>query len=429
MNWKVAFSFLFLISFNTTAWADVKGITLDEAIDLSLKENLQIKTSERELEATEAKFNRTYSYFLPKVGVESRYEYFNSPYQLQRGGTANLYAEWNIYNGLRDWYDRKAKSFENEQARINRDKQIIFTKADVSAKFHKLLAVIESTKVFEEAIKRNDVQKVAAKRRQGAGLATDSDILEFDLYQSELQAELTKLQSELRQAQAEFRESLGKKDQDLQYLPQGKLIHFHIDDSLEDLKKRLPIENQVLIGARYGVEQAQANKKVASGAYLPQVDIKASYGSRGINDTPVTPETMFIGTAKWEFFSGFDTKNAQAESSANAAKSEAFLRQAELTTMTQLETAYAKLRGIQDRVDQEADNKVKAQKFFDFLAAEYKRGVKNSTDMRLASQVLLQVMLRDIQYRADFYDQKSLLEKAVGGEIHISKGSLSGHTD
>jgi len=95
----------------------------------------------------------------------------------------------------------------------------------------------------------------------------------------------------------------------------------------------------------------------------------------------------------------------------------------------QIETAYARLKAVQDRVDLETDNKIKAQKFFDTVAGEYKRGVKNSNDMRSASQTLLQVILRDIQYRADFFEQKALLEKALGGEVKILKGSLSGHSD
>jgi len=413
----------------TSVFADVKGLTLEEAINLALGENLQIKTSGKEIEAAEARVNRTISYFLPKIGAESRYEYFNSPYQLQRGGTADLFIEWNVYNGFRDWYDRKAKTFELDQFKIAKQKQILFTKVEVEAKFYKLLAIMESVKSFEEAVKRNDVQKESARRRRGAGLASDADILEFDLYNSELQIELTRLESDLKQTQSEFRELLGQRNQGSQVLPQGKLSHFHVDDTLESLKLRLPNESQTLIGARYSVEQAEANKKVAFGGYLPQLDLKVTHGSRGLNDTLVSPETMIVGTAKWEFFSGFDTSNARSEAAALAGKADASLKQTELATVSQLETAYAKLKGIQDSVDIETENKIKAYKFFDVVAGEYKRGVKNSTDMRSAAQMLLQVVLRDIQYRADFFEQKALLEKALGGQIKISKGSLSGHTD
>jgi len=418
-----------LLMLPLTALAQVKSITLEEAVSVALGENLAIKTSEREVEATEARQSRTTSYFLPKLGVESRYEYFDSPYSRLRGATSNFFLEWNLFNGFRDWYDRKAKGFEFDQAKIGRQKQIIFTKADVEAKFYKVLAVIESIKTFEEAVKRNDSQKESARRRRSAGLGSDADILEFDLYQTELQAELARLSSELKQEQAEFREILGQKSQDLQYIPQGKLIHYHVDDTIEKLKERVPQESQNLIAARYAVEQAEANKKVAFGGFLPQLDIRATYGSRGITETEVAPETAIMGVARWEFFSGFDTSYARSEASAEAAKAEAQLRQTELSTSAQLETSFTKLKAIQDRVDIEAENKVKARKFFDVVTAEYKRGVKNSTDMRSAAQMLLQVLIRDIEYRAEFFEQKAQLEKAIGGEIKISKGSLSGHTD
>jgi outer membrane protein TolC len=421
---------LFLTSFIPgLVFADVKSITLNEAISLALGENLQIKTSEREVDAAESRLSRTSSYFLPKIGAESRYEYLDSPYQRQRGATSNLFAELNVFNGFRDWYDRKAKSLEYDQAKIGREKQKLFTKAEVEAKFYKLLSIVESVKAYEEAVKRNDAQKESARRRGGAGLASTADVLEFDLYQSELQAELASFSSELKQAQAEFREIIGQTNDDLQFLPKGNLTHYHVDDTLKSLKDRVPKESQSLISARSAVEQAEANKKVAYGGYLPRLDIKATYGSRGINETEVSPETTIMGVARWEFFSGFDTYNAGNEASAQAAKAEAVLRQTELSTSAQVETAFTKLKAIQDRVDIEAENKVKALKFFDVVASEYKRGVKNSTDMRAAAVLLLQVMVRDIKYRAEFFEQKALLEKAVGGEIKISKGSLSGHVD
>lgn len=409
--------------------ADVKSISLDEAIKMALGENLQVKATEKEAEAAEARLNRTQSYFFPKVGAESRYELIDSSFQRQSGATANIFLEWNLYNGSRDWFDRKAKSIERDQAQIARNKQKLITKTDVEAKFHKLLAQIESIKSYDDSLKRNEVQKEAAKRRRSAGLSTDADVLEFDLYHSELQAEMTKVEGELKQAQSELRELLGQKDSEIEYVPQGKLIHYHVDETLLDLKKRLQVESQTLSAARYAVEQAEANKKVALGGYLPQLNITASYGSRGINDTQVAPETMLVGTARWEFFSGFDTVHAQHESTAITEKAKSELQFAELSMNAQLETAFARLKAIQDRVDIETNNKAKAQKFFDTVAAEYKRGVKNSTDMRSASQTLLEVNLRDIQYRAEFFEQKALLEKALGGEIKISRGSLSGHTD
>ena len=55
------------------SWAETKPITLEQAISIGFGENLDIKTSEREQEASEARLKRTTSYFLPRLGVESRY--------------------------------------------------------------------------------------------------------------------------------------------------------------------------------------------------------------------------------------------------------------------------------------------------------------------------------------------------------------------
>lgn len=410
-------------------FAELKPITLEEAISRAREQNPQIKASEKEVVASEARFRRTTSYFFPRVGAETRYEHFESTFQKQNGGTSNLFLEWNLFNGFRDWFDRRAKSVEYEQAKITQDRQRIFIKAEVEARFYKILAVNESIRSYEEALKRNESQKESARRRRSAGLASEGDIFEFDLYQTELEAELTKLHSLFKEAQAEFRGVLGETDPGREYRPEGKLIHYHVDDTLEILKQRVVNENQTLISSRFEVDQSEANRKVAFGGYLPQLDLKVSYGSRGINETEIFPETAIMGVARWEFFSGFDTYHARNEAIAQVAKAQAAQTQAEISAITQVESAYTRLKAIQDRVDIEAKNKIKAKKFFDIVASEYKRGVKDSNDLRAASQILLQVFTRDIQYRAEFFEQKALLEKAIGGEVKISRGSLSGHTD
>lgn len=429
MNKIYLFLLIIFQFFYGKSYAEVRSLTLDEALQMAMGENLQIKSAEKEHEASEARLNRTSSNFLPKLGAETRYEFIDSSFQQQRGGTANLFLEWNVYNGSRDWFDRKAKAIEWDQARLGKEKQKVLIKTEVEAKFHKLLSLVESIKTYEDGMKRNNLQKEAAQRRRAAGLATDADVLEFDLYHAELQADMSAVESGLRQTQAELRELLGQTNPEIEYLPQGRLIHYHVEESLADLKKRLHQESQTLISARYSVEQAEANKRVALGGYLPQISFKATYGSRGLDDTQVAPETMLVGIAKWELFSGFDTIYAQNESLAMTAKAEALLKQTELAMQAQIETAYSRLRAVQDRVDLETNNKIKAQRFFDTVASEYKRGVKDSNDLRSASQTLIQVILRDIQYRAEFFEQKAVLEKALGGVLKIQKGSLSGHSD
>lgn len=409
--------------------ADTRPITLEAAIERAMHQNASVQSAESEVRASEAQYKRSSSTFLPKIGAESRYEYIDSPFQMQRGATSDLFLEWNLFNGFRDWYDRKAKGWELDRAKAARQQQDALLAADVEAKFYKILAAIESVKAYREALQRNDSQQEAAKRRRGAGLASDADILEFDLYTTELQSGLSHFKSELIAYEAQFRELLGEEDASVDFEPDAKLIHFHLDNNLGELKQRGLTENQSLLAARFEVEQAKANTKVAAGGYLPELGIKATYGSRGIVDTEVTPETTIVGTARWEFFSGFDTTRARAEARAKTDLALAKLKQHELAIMTSVESAFAALKAIQDHVDIEGENKVKAKKFFDVVTGEYKRGVKNSADLKSAAQVFLEVNLRDIQYRADFFEQKAVLEKAIGGPVKISRGSLSGHTD
>ncbi|MCC6276521.1 MAG: TolC family protein [Oligoflexia bacterium] len=411
------------------AKSEVRTLTLEQAIETALRGNSEIRSFQREVEASEARLGRTKSYFLPKIGAETRFEQFETSRQKLNGGSSNLFAEYNLFNGFRDLNLRTSKALELDRSKIDLERHKLLVGSEVQAKFFRLLALNDSISSIEEALKRNQVQKQSAKKRKGVGLASEADILEFDLYETDLQAEIARLKSDLKSAQADFRRVLGQENTEPEYQPAGKLLHFHIAESLSTVKSRIAAENQSIRSARIAVDQSESYKKTVLGGYLPKIDVKATYGSRGIDETPTSPETTVIAVARWELFSGFDTSEGHGEASALTAKANAELKQAELSALSQVESAYTKLKALEERVDLEAENKTRARRFFDVVASEYKRGVKNSADMRSAAQLLLQVLLRDIQYRAEFFEQKALLERAVGGSIKITKGSESGHTD
>jgi outer membrane protein TolC len=121
--------------------------------------------------------------------------------------------------------------------------------------------------------------------------------------------------------------------------------------------------------------------------------------------------------ARFDLFSGFDTIWQKRETEAKLLRSEAQLKNALLTAITDTEVAYRKIKTIQARVDLEEENATRSDRYYKAVMSEYKRGVKNSADLKVAAEQLYEIHLRQESYKYDFLNERISLERALGGRV------------
>lgn len=420
--------FVFLTIFALQCWAQTQEFTLTSATEIAIQKNPDLKAQVQEFERDSYAAKRGYSPFLPKLGLESGYQSFENPSTGQRGTFNNAFMEYSVFNGGRDYYLLESKSLRRDASEIALQQKRQETEWEVERSFHWLLFVTESIKFHEEALERNKTQQKAAAARKLAGLVSDADILEFDVYGTLLDSELTSLRAELIEAQTAFKKSLGLSDNVTPIL-KGKLSHYHVKTELSELSLKVANNSKAILIAQKNWESSDALSKSSLGEFLPNVSIKATYGSRDIREGSNDKEMAVLAVARWELFSGMDSYWGYKEAVAEKGRSEYALESSRLSTKTDLEKTYSLLKALEQRVDLEGLNRERSKKYFTAMAAEYKRGVKNSPDMRGASEKLLESQLRDLKYRYDFIVQKIELQKIVGMNIKTVLGSTDGHTD
>ncbi len=131
---------------------------------------------------------------------------------------------------------------------------------------------------------------------------------------------------------------------------------------------------------------------------------------------------------KFELFSGFDYSAQRAEAEAKRLKLEASLKQELLSARTLVESAYWKFNATEARVHLEEQNVERANRYYKSILSDYKRGVKNSVDMRVAADTLLDAMVRREAYKYELVAQKADLERALGGPVETElKSGAEGH--
>ncbi len=398
-------------------------LTLKEALSKATSSNPELKISEFEFDATKGLLKSERSLFFPTFGIEGGYQKFDSDAEKISGNFGNLFGEYKFDLAGSQYFHYRATSVNSEIAKLKQDqirKQLQWL---IETKFSRALYLQESIKLYKTALEQNVKFAQAAKKKKASGLASEADVIEFDLNESMLKSDLEEIQSDFNEALNELRVSLGLTSSDALEL-KGYLEHFHIMESIDQLKGRLNQSSLKRQVAELEAKKASHIQSASYGGFLPEITLKATYGRRGM-DEPEGPEQTYFVVARWELFSGFKDLGNYQMALAMEQKAEFEKRQNDLNLPGELETVYKKFIALQNRVDLESQNKERSKTYLNTVMSEYRRGVKNSADLKSASMQLLEASLRDLKYRYEGIKQKEVLQTLIGDSVKFEVHSTN----
>jgi outer membrane protein TolC len=412
---------LFLATSLSAAQEPLEKVTLENAKKYAVSHNFEVISLRRALEEAQAKEGRSRSPYFPKLGVAG-----GADTQLTANGNSNAaiafgYLEYNIFNGFSDHYRNQIASLEKEKAEIKLKRTEFKVGLEVERVFHLYIFKKTVLKLKNEALKLNETHKKMAAQKMRSGLSSSSDVMEFDLKDAVLRSDLLLLQQELEETRTLLRKLLGE-EVGSKIEPVGTLQHQHLKGSLNDLVKRIRNESEPVLIAAKDLSIANFESKVSTSKWLPKVDVEVAAGYLPWDLRQVPSGQAQIGgkvVLKYDIFSGFDNYFQQNETTANRAKLEALLKEAILSAMSDTENAFRKIRTIQARVDLEQENEQRAKKYYGSVMSEYKRGVKNSADLRVAADSLFDVSVKGESFKYEFLSSRIELERALGGPVEI----------
>ncbi len=347
----------------------------------------------------------------PRLGVESRYEIFKSDTDDLKGTTSNVFAEWSLFNGFRDLNNRKTAEdslYLAEMQLLRYDKTL---QSKVKAIYSKAYSLQQIIRYYNQTILENQKNLKSVKLRRSSGLVADSDELEFDLFDSKLKFESVQLITEHQSAVAELKlicnlENIDDLMTDLE-LDVIKL-------KIADIEKLLENETSKLQQSQQAVHRALLVKNRSRAEFLPQVILKATYGSTGLVESQSNPETVLGLTAKWEFFSGFETSGRQKMYSSQLFQAETKYLMDQLATKSQVQQIVSRLNHIMDRLILDMKNPMSVEKYLKAVSQEYKRGAKSSADLKSASELALNTLISKEQIKAEYFQSLFELQDILG---------------
>lgn len=424
---------IFLVTAALAHGAEAQTLTFREAVSIALEDNPLIAVARNSAEIAGNNAHIGNAGMLPSVDLTaSTYYQKSDPVAVPEGAftvnSASLGASWTVFNGLGNVFRYRRLQSEGRRGEIEARNSIESVLVSVSAAYYRGAAASENLRIARDLleISRERLERVRNRAVYGQGGTIDVLAAQVDFNSDTV----TVVQAGFAWEEAR-REINALLDRDID-------TEFDIDPSVEfiapgdyeALRASALARNASYLSAVESVRQAKLSKKIARSAWLPRLDLAASYGyDRTVEDFGVD----FSGADRgWDVravlslnvFDGF-TKYIDSKNASIAVRSNELLeRQAMIDLEQSLASAWDSYLNSRTVLELERSNLEAARVNFSRTMELYELGRVTSTQFREAQLNLIraETNLSTARYNAKL-DEVDLLrisgrlvEKADSGD-------------
>ncbi|MDH4466412.1 MAG: TolC family protein [Bacteriovoracaceae bacterium] len=379
--------FIFFLFFNfNTKGSEIK-ISFNEIAE-KLSSNKEVKANELKIQSAEKNIDVSKSLYYPTFNLVGSVGKVDTLLQDNSGRAGYIQGSWNLYRGGRDstLIDQSQKNFEI----TNVSNQIRFQEIFLDAKvvFADLVKIINIETFFQKELEYNSRHKQMAAKKVSVGLTGRVDILEFEVREDFIAAELRTLKSEKDQIQQKLNSLFGQGDSDI-VIPVGEINHYKIEKNFQDSEMTTTLLYKRLL---YQKEKTELERKTIRSEFIPRLDLEATYGKMTYQNfsEDLGYEKNVALTLTIPLFSGLSTVSSSSAKSLEITSLESNLTQVALNLRAEIKALeiqyqeYEDLRKINERRLQ------RAEQYYELTLAEYKRGIKNSPDLLASTERLFE---------------------------------------
>ncbi len=362
---------------------------ISKAEDSIFENNLEIQNNKTKIESAQYDFKINRSFFLPELsintGIGSDYKKNNN--ETDKGPYLFLESKINLYRGGRDQNLEKIIQTTKFKLNIENEKILRFTKIK-AFKIISEVQSIENDNIFlNDEIKENEIQMKMAKKKADAGLTTSADLLDFQIKTETLTNEISNNNFKISDLEKELFLLFGNK-LTLEQIKNELMLTRITTNAIIDIQT---LPEFMILTSEFNNSKLETTN--ARSEYYPSIDLEGKFGS-------ITPAKKFLGN-KTEYqialnliipiFSGGSTAAKFSKAILESSQKERELRQLEIELKKDIEQEKKKQELYISLISSLDLSLEKASKYKKLTIFEYKKGIKNSSDVINASDRKLEI--------------------------------------
>jgi len=275
------FSFLLLFALPSESQ---ENWTLEKCIDYALKNNLNIKDSQLEVDLSLASLNKTTFNYLPTLSGNASHGYnwgqqidpFTNTFATERVRSNNFYLSSSVtlFSGLQNYYTKQQAKSNYKAQQYNIEIQQRNLKIDVTAAYLQVILNQEILKTYQEQLKLTQQQQEGTKLLIEANRKTKSELLEIEAQLSLDGLNVTKATNDIKTTILMLKQLIN-----LPAATDFKIEQAKIDQTTEQL---IEFDFTSLIETEQAKERLNSSFKslqIAKGDIYPKLSLNASIGS------------------------------------------------------------------------------------------------------------------------------------------------------
>lgn len=400
-------------------WAAPMELTLEQSINLALKQNPSIEISQAQLEGSVADVNKAKGAFGPSLKLSASGTLLDEA--ASTSGSRESYS--NSLSLSLPLYSGGALEGGLGQAKANRtfyslglDKTRQQLALDVTTAYYNILQAQALVKLSEESLANTQSHVNNTQAFFEAGTVPKSDVLRSEVELAQVKQDLIKAQNSYYLAIASFNNLLDIEHND-ELVLKDLLTYVKRDISLEEaMQKALLQRPEIKQGeaqfqaAEYGVMAAKSGKK-------PSLDLSGNLGWRDANFPPEDKSWSVTVSAGFNIFDSNVTNSAIKKAQSGKQETKVSLEKTKNDVKLEVRQTYLNIKEAEERINTAIKAQEKAEEDLKIAQVRYSAGVGTNIEV-LDSQVALTEARTN--YTAALFDYNvglAKLRKATGETI------------
>ncbi len=412
-----------------------EALSLRDALDISLKANLNIKRSLEDINAAEALRHQSMTKFLPTLGSS-----YNAIHRNEERTTPSLISGRPIVSSPQDQYTFTTSVTQPvftgfgllTEYQLN---ELGLDRAEVSTKLTRQDVILDTKNAFFSVLKNQKlvdvalqtVTSISAQRDVSenfykVGLSPLNDLLQSQVQLANARQTLTTAQNNLEISRTNFNTLLRRPlNAPVLLIDQVEVEPFRLDlDECFAQAQRNRLELQV---ADLDIEIAEKQVRLTDKDYYPTINVVGQYFRTGDDWRAHSGEGIsdaagwnVSATATWDFFQWGRTGYGRKEKLARVTQSRYRKSQVTDSINQDVKQAYLRtreaeqnIRTIETAVEQSKEN-------LRITEEQYREQVATQTDVLVAQTLVTQTMTNYYNALYDYKIAKSVLLRAIGQE-------------
>ncbi len=394
MKWKIKTLLIFIILDVNLALAQQTNekLSLDECLQMALKNNPSLKQSGLSVEQAQLSTKQSYSNLYPSIGVSAGAatsdnnlpgSEWQSQWNVQGSVNQSIYSP-GMYSGI-----RLAKA--NEKISKISDEDLKFQiRLSVENYYFQILTSYALISVYEDNIRSAAENLEKIKMMYKVGAKTESDVLKADVQKGDFEARLLSELEWLQNYKRSLNTTMGRSpniDFEIENISAEKV---DIPD-LEAAKAALLENNREYQALKQSFKSQEILLKIAKEAYLPSLSGYYSYSrsDQWANGADLASNQVGL-RASLDLFNGFYKNQSVQKEKLNLEKSQIELEAKQRELTAQLTNLYTSLQTYNNLITIDEKNVESSRRDLELVTARYAVGASTILDQMNAQASLLQ---------------------------------------